>query len=232
MAARVVVVTGGGRGIGRAICERFARDGDLIVPISRTDADLAETKKVCEAAGGQCAPVNCDVSSHEAVDAAIGKILSAHHRIDVVVNNAGWTPLASLCELSPDDYRRLLAINVDAVFYMTQAVWPIMMRQGGGAIVNISSQSSVDPYPGLNVYGACKAWVNIFTKAMADEGRGRNIRVFSVAPGAVETGLLRSLFPDIPEDQTLAPESVAEVVFQSAAEGQSAASGTTLFLRK
>lgn len=232
MGNRVVVVTGGGRGIGRAICERFARSGDMVIPMARTEADLSDTKRACESAGGRCAPVKCDVTSRDAIVGALDGIQATHGRIDVLVNNAGWTPLAAIDEVSLDDYRRMIDINIDAVFHMTQVVWPIMTEQGGGAIVNISSQSSVDPYPGLNVYGACKAWVNVFTKAMADEGRSRNIRVFSIAPGAVETSLLRGLFPDIPGDQTLTPESVAEVVFGVADQSQSAASGTTLFLRR
>ena len=130
------------------------------------------------------------------------------------------------------DYERAVAVNVSAVFHATQAVWPIMQKQGGGTIVNVSSLASDDPFPGFAVYGACKAWVNLFTKATAAEGRPHNIRVYAVAPGAVETGMLRERFPDFPAEQSLAPEDVAGTIELLCDERGVHAAGSTLWLRK
>jgi NAD(P)-dependent dehydrogenase (short-subunit alcohol dehydrogenase family) len=103
-----------------------------------------------------------------------------------------------------------------------------MRAQGGGTIINLSSLASFDPFPGLSVYGACKAWVNLFTRGIANEGRPHNIRAFSVALGAVETRLLRGLFQDYPADKTLTPEEVADLVFTLTSPTFRHSSGQTL----
>jgi len=99
-------------------------------------------------------------------------------------------------------------------------------------IVNISSAASVDPFPGLVAYGGTKAWVNIWSKGLADEGRPLGIRVFAVAPGAVETKMLREAFPDFPADQTLDPMDVADMVFQLSLPECRYASGQTIMVQK
>ena len=119
-----------------------------------------------------------------------------------------------------------------AIFHTTRAVWPLMKAQGGGVIINMSSMAAVDPFPGFAVYGASKAWVNLFSQATASEGKPHGIRVFSVAPGAVETGLMRASFPDFPADKTLAPDEVAAVILSLCEPALAPCSGQTLFVRK
>jgi len=118
------------------------------------------------------------------------------------------------------------------VFFCTRSVWPVMRAGGGGTVVNLSSLASIDPFPGFAVYGGTKAWVNTFTKAAADEGRPHGIRVLAVAPGAVETRMLRHHFPDFPATETLAPDDVARLVEACCGPALAHSSGQTLFIRR
>lgn len=231
MGQRVVVVTGAGRGIGRAVCRRFARDGALIVAASRTVAELHETRAVVEQGGGHCDVRPTDVSASDDVTALIEGAAGRHGRIDVLVNCAGVAPKCEIEELDPALFDTLQAVNIHAVYQSCRSVWPIM-RRGGGVIINISSMASLDPFPGLAAYGAAKAWVNAWTRGMADEGRAYGIAVFSVAPGAVDTRMLRDAFPDFPVAQALQPSEVADVVHALAQPACRYASGQTVFVRK
>jgi 3-oxoacyl-[acyl-carrier protein] reductase len=228
----VVVVTGGGRGIGRAVCRRFAREGSQVVAASRTQADLEETCRLIVSDGGHCHVVPADIREPDEVHSLIGSTASRLGRVDVLVNCAGVAPLEKIEALEPDVFEAVLSVNVRAVYHACRAVWSIMREQGGGVIVNFSSMSSVDPFPGFAAYGAAKAWVNTWTKALAEEGRDAGIRVFAVAPGAVETGMLRDAFPDFPSDQTIQPEDVADVVFRLAQPDCRYVAGQTVFVKR
>ncbi len=129
-------------------------------------------------------------------------------------------------------FETIHAVNVKSVYMACREVWPIMQKQGGGVIVNISSVASVDPFPGFSAYGASKAWVNTWTKALAAEGQDAGIRVYAVAPAAVETRMLRSAFPDFPADQTLPPSDIADVVFAAAGPNGEYENGQTVFVSK
>jgi NAD(P)-dependent dehydrogenase (short-subunit alcohol dehydrogenase family) len=226
------VITGGSRGIGLAIAERMARAGFQIVISGRTEADLDAAVERIGAAGTECAAITADVG----IPAEAREVIRAAHerfgRIDVLVNNAGVAPLIPVAEMAPADFDQVTHVNINGIFHATQAVWPIMQAQGAGVIVNISSMAAADPFPGFAVYGASKAWVNTFTKALAGEGKAAGIRVFAVAPGAVETGLMRQRFPDFPPEQALAPDDVAQVVEALCDDRMHAAVGETIFVRK
>ena len=228
----VVVVTGGGRGIGRAICQRFAAAGAQVVAASRAVDELKETQRLIEQAGGNCHVDVTDVGLTDEVDSLIDDTMDRFGRIDVLVNNAGMGPLSNIEELSSSLFETLMAVNVNGVYCACRAVWPVMRKQGDGVIINISSVSATDPFPGLAAYGASKAWVNAWTNGLADEGRAVGIRVFSVAPGAVETRMLRDAFPDFPADQTLQPADVADVVFTLAQPTCRYVTGQTVVVKK
>lgn len=232
MSEFVVVVTGGGRGIGRAICRRFAEDGALVITAARTIAELDATRASIEEKGGRCHTEQVDVCQPDEVEALIEGAAHRHGRVDVLVNNAGLAPLCGIEELDPSLFETLQAVNVDAVYHGCRAVWPVMVEQGGGVIVSISSVASVDPFPGLAAYGAAKAWVNAWTRGLADEGRKVGIRVFAVAPGAVKTRMLQDAFPDFPPDQALDPSDVADVVHSLSQPACRYASGQTVFLKR
>ena len=232
MGHSVVVVTGGGRGIGRATCRRFAAQGAQVIAASRSEAELAETCGLIKGSGGRCHAQPTDVCQPDDIAALVESTVGRWGRIDVLVNCAGVAPASAIEELEPSLFETILAVNVTAVYHCCRAVWPVMRRQGGGVIVNISSVASVDPFPGFAAYGASKAWVNAWTRALADEGRPLGIRVFAAAPGAVETRMLRDPFPDFPAEQTLHADDVAEVVYTLAQPAWQYATGQTIFIKK
>lgn len=226
------VITGASRGIGLATALEFARRGWRIVAAARRSEDLTAAAEQIEAAGGLCSAVPTDVGRAAETQALIHTAQERCGRIDVLVNNAGVAPLCATAQLDPAEFDRVCAVNMAAIFHTTRAAWPLMQAQGGGTIINISSLASVDPFPGFAVYGASKAWVNLFTQATAAEGKPHNIRVFSVAPGAVETNLMRSTFPKLPPEKALAPEAVARVIISLCDPGMTPCSGQTIFVRK
>jgi 3-oxoacyl-[acyl-carrier protein] reductase len=232
MKDRVVVVTGGGRGIGRAICARFASAGAQVVAASRSRGDLDETVRIITEAGGRCHACRTDVADVEAIDGLIDETVERFGTVHTLVNNAGVAPCEGILDLEPEVFESMQAVNVNAVFHLTRRVWPLMAARRDGVIISISSAASLDPFPGLAAYGASKAWVNAWTRGLAEEGRSLGIGVFAVAPGGVETKMLRDAFPDYPADKTLSPEDVAEMVFTLAEPRSRFASGQTVFIRK
>jgi NAD(P)-dependent dehydrogenase (short-subunit alcohol dehydrogenase family) len=232
LATPVALVTGSGRGIGRAIALRLAREGLQVVASSRTAAELDETRRQIESCGGRCDVRPADMGDPDAVKALVEFSMSCHGRLDVLINCAGTAVLSGIEDLDPARFEQMMAVNVMGVYHSCRAAWPIMKAQKQGVIINISSAASVDPFPGLGAYGATKAWVNVWTRALADEGRPLGIRVFAVAPGAVETQMLRGAFPDFPGDQALGPEDVADVVCALAQADCRHASGQTVFVKK
>jgi len=232
MDQRVCVITGASRWIGLATALRFARAGYAVVAAARVAPDLLRAAEQIRALGAACEPVALDLgvptTARQLIDAAVARF----GRVDVLVNNAACGPLARIDELDPATFDQVTALNIAAVFRITQAVWPVLKRRQGGVIVNVSSVASVDPFPGFAVYGASKAWMNAFSQAVAAEGAPHGIRVFCVAPGAVETRMLRSAFPNFPSDQTLAAEEVASVIYSLCEPTWAHAAGQTIFVLK
>lgn len=232
MSSRTCVITGGSRGIGLATALCFARQGDNVVVAGRDQAALDDAIEQLSAAGAEALAVAGDVSEPAVGGRLIEQAIERFGRIDVLVNNAGRAPLAEIEDLDPVEFDQATALNIGAVFHLTRTAWPHLRRQGGGVIVNVSSRASVDPFPGFAVYGASKAWVNLFSQAMAAEGRPHGIRVYAIAPGAVETQLMRSRFPDLPADKALAPDAVAVAIESVTRDALAAATGQTIFLSR
>ncbi len=228
---KICLITGAGRGIGRQLAIRLTRSGATVLAVARTAADLDETVSLCGGHEGRCVRRVANVTSAEEVQAAIDAAIELDNRLDVVVNNAGVAPLKPIVDLEEDEYRQAMAVNCDGVYRVCRAAWP-HLEASQGVIVNISSRAAADPFPGFAVYGATKAWVNTFSQALASEGKESGVRVFSVAPGAVETPLLRSLFPDLPAEQTLDPDEVAAMVETLLDPACRYASGQTVYIQK
>ena len=232
MADRTCVITGASRGIGLATAMRFASRGCHIVAVARGETDLRQALEQLRATGAECEAVAADVGRRDGAKRAIDLTCERFGRVDLLVNNAGAAPLAPIDELLTEDFERAVATNIAGVFHMTQIAWPVLKSQEGGTIVNISSAASLDPFPGFAVYGACKAWVNIFTKATAAEGKPLGIRVFGVAPGGVETEMFRERFPDYPAEHVLKPDDVAGLIEAVCDPRMNYVSGETIFIRK
>jgi NAD(P)-dependent dehydrogenase (short-subunit alcohol dehydrogenase family) len=232
MARPVCIITGASRGIGRAIALRFAQEGYDLATTARDGRSLAPLVQKIQEAGGDCLPLSLDAAARGAAEQLVNDTVARFGRVDVLVNNAGVVRPALIPEALDADVDVMLDVFVRAVFAATRAVWPVMKRQGGGTIVNISSVSAADPFPTLGIYGACKAWVNLFTKATAAEGKADSIRAFAIAPGAVDTQMLREAAPSFPSEQALRPEDVAGAVWSVCRPEFVHCSGETIFVRK
>lgn len=228
-----VIVTGASRGIGLATAIAFASQRRQVVLNARDEGALTAAADKVGLAGGDCLPIVGDVGEPGNAERLIQAALDAYTHIDVVVNNAGAAPMAAVQEMSHEEFRTCISANIESTFYMTQSVWPHFQERGSGVIVNLSSMSAIDPFPGFSVYGACKAWVEKFTAAAATEGKPQGIRVYGIGPGAVETSMLRGIAPDFPADQTLAPEDIANTILSVAVDSQwQYSSGQTIYVRK
>jgi NAD(P)-dependent dehydrogenase (short-subunit alcohol dehydrogenase family) len=165
-----------------------------------------------------------DITEPAAAAAIIGATLDRFGRLDALVNVAGFASQTPIEQITADEWRATIDTNLSAVVMLTAAAWPALRASasggdserafGGGVIVNVSSMASIDPFPQFAMYAAAKAGVNLFTRCTASEGAEWGIRAVAVAPGAVETPMLRSMFDErvIPREKALAPEDVAKVI--------------------
>ncbi len=175
MKTKTVIVTGAGRGIGRATAVKLAELGTNIVAVARTKAQLDETKKSVESAGTQCLAIPADLTDVDQPSRTVEAALSRFNRIDALINNAGIAPLAPLTDTSLEMFDQTFAINNRAMFQLTQAVWPTMKNAGGGAIVNISSFASV-ARPGWSCRRRRGPWSGRRARGSGRAGPGRTCR--------------------------------------------------------
>ena len=178
--------------------------------------------------------VRADVTKVGDDQTVIDRAMSDFGRVDLIVNNAGIAPVLGIEQMSVEQWHSVIDTNLSAAFYFSKAVWPIFRRQQGGVIVNISSLAARDPFPGFAAYGSAKAGLNLFGLSLAREGATMGVRVYTIAPGAVETGLFRSLMTveQFPTERTLSPVDVAKVVAQCAAGDERFTSGEVIWMQK
>jgi NAD(P)-dependent dehydrogenase (short-subunit alcohol dehydrogenase family) len=178
--------------MGTGISARFAAEGAQVVVADVNEAGANDTVAQITGNGGQAIPSVFDLTDAEACQAAVGEVGSRFGRIDVLVNNAGINRRGPLLELSEDDWRATFAVNLDSMFHMCRAVLPMMIDQGGGAIVNTASQWGLHPAPGHIAYNTSKAAVAMFTQCLARDYASSGVRVNGIAPGEVRTPMLES----------------------------------------
>jgi 3-oxoacyl-[acyl-carrier protein] reductase len=198
LAGKTALVTGGGSGFGAGIVEAYAREGATVTIF---DLDGPAAERVAERTGARV--LVGDVTRSDDVEAAV-RTASDGGRLDIVVNNAGWTHRnRPLMEVTEADFDRIFEINVKAVFLMTRAVVPLMRGHGGGVILNIGSTAGIRPRPGLTWYNASKGAVNLVSRSLAVELAPDAIRVNCIAPVMGVTGLLEAFMglPDTPENR-------------------------------
>jgi NAD(P)-dependent dehydrogenase (short-subunit alcohol dehydrogenase family) len=188
----IAVVTGGGGGIGAAICARLASEGAHVV-VCDVNKGLAETVASDLRGRGLLAEARpADTTSREACVRLVEDVVAAHGGIDVLVNNAGINRRGALLDLTDDDWKTTLAVNVDAIFHLCRAALPHMITAGKGAIVNTASQWGLYPAPGHVAYNVSKAAVVAFTQNLARDYAPHNIRVNAVAPGEIHTPMVEA----------------------------------------
>jgi len=190
---KVAIVTGASKGIGKAVSIGYAREGASVVLASRSLDLLTAVEKEIRAAGGEATALSLDVRNPESVNAVVDKTVKKYGRLDILVNNAGVSMAHPSEDLSLEDWRNALETDLYGVFYGCQAAARIMIPQGGGCIINITSVYGIVAAPGRLAYCASKAGANMLTKVLAAEWAAKKIRVNAIAPGYTRTELVQGV---------------------------------------
>lgn len=218
---QTAIVTGGSRGIGRAVAVRLAKDGmNLVINYRGNSAAAEETERLCRELGAEVLLVQGDVSRAEDCEKLAAQAKEAFGRVDVLVNNAGITRDGLLARMTEEDFRAVLDVNLVGPWNMMKAVNRIMMKQRYGRIVNLSSVTGLMGNMGQTNYAAAKAGILGMTKSYAREVASRGITVNAVAPGFIDTDMTEAMpegakdkiVTEIPMGRTGKPEDVAEAV--------------------
>ena len=230
--APVAIITGAGGGIGRATAVELASKSYRLSLAGRTLTSLKETATT--AWSDHTLNIPTDVTRPEEVDNLVRLTLDRFGRIDAIVNNAGLAPVRSIREMSVDEWRAVIDTNLSAAFYLCRAAWPVFEKQRSGVVVNVSSAAARDPFPGFAAYGAAKAGLNLFGLAAAREGEAIGVRVHTIAPGATETTMFRSLpgTDQWPANKTLDPADVARIIGRCVTGDLRYTSGEVIYLHR
>ncbi len=207
---RTAVVTGGGGGIGTAICTRFAAEGAKVAVLDRAASAAETTASAIRAAGGTAIAIGCDITDRAGVDAAIARTTAELGPVDILVNNAGWDLFKPFTTTSPEDWEQLIAINLVGALHLHHAVLPSMAERQYGRIINIASDAARIGSSGEAVYAACKGGLVAFSKTIAREHARHQITVNVVCPGPTDTALLASV-----TDGAANPEKLREAFRRS-----------------
>lgn len=229
--APVTIITGAGTGIGRAAAIRLARSGHRLVLAGRRRPMLEESERIAREAGAPDVLVQpADLADPSNARVLIDATLQQFGRIDALVNNAGYVENIPIAETDEALLHRTLAVNTVGPSLLISRSWPAFVAQGGGRIVNVTSYATIDPFPGLYAYAQAKGAAMLQVKAVHNEGQDHGIRAFAVAPGAVETPMLRGLFDEnvVPRAMTLDPDTVAQVIAACVLGERDSESGETI----
>lgn len=204
---RVAIVTGAASGFGEGMARRFAEEGAKVVV---ADINAVGARRVADAIGPAAIPATVDVSRRTDIDAMVQTALDVFGRVDIMINNAGFTHRnGSMLDVDEETFDLIGAVNMKAIYFATLAVAPVMEKLGGGVIINTASTAGLRPRPGLTWYNASKGWAITATKSMAVELAPKNIRVNALCPVAGETGMLHLFMgEDTPEKRALFKSSI------------------------
>jgi len=239
---RSAIVTGGGRGIGRAITLALARQGCNVAILDLIEENAQSVKKEVEALGRRALALRVDLTQQSQVEQAVAKVLAEFGQIDILVNNAGWDKLEPFLESQPETWEKIIAINLKSVLYTAKAILPHMVSRGSGKVVSIGSDAGRGGSTGEAVYAATKGAIIAFSKSLAREMARYKINVNVVCPGLTETPLLQevrdtsekahkivdAITRAIPLGRVGAPEDIANAVAFLASPAADYITGQTL----
>ena len=219
---RVAIITGSGRGIGRAIAERFAREGAAVLLNSRTEKELQQTADAIQQAGGRAAYVVGNVAEASTVEKLVATARKQWGQVDILVNNAGiYGSVKPLTELTAQEWDRILAVNLRSAFLLTRAVLPGMIERRRGVILNISSISGKHAFPFSAAYAASKAGMDALTRTAAAEVGRQGVRVNALCPGPIAgTRMWDELGPALSEKMGISRQELEDVVLGSILQGR------------
>ncbi len=235
---KIALITGGGRGIGRAVAFAFAREGARVALVARTTNEVARVaEEISAACGVEAMPAPCDVSERESVERAFIQVKGRFGRVNILVNNAGVAESAPLIKTDDELWERHLAVNLSGTFYCTRAALPGMIEQGWGRVINIASIAGKTGAPYISAYAASKHGVLGLTRSVALEVAAKGITVNAICPGYVETDMTTRAVENItaktgkaadeiledikrmsPQNRLIKPEEVASVALLLASE--------------
>ncbi|MGB0636315.1 MAG: SDR family NAD(P)-dependent oxidoreductase [Gammaproteobacteria bacterium] len=238
------VVTGGTRGIGKAIALRMSADGYKTLLTYKSDESSAiETTQEIRNLGSECVCIKADLTRPESVDTVVQTALSTLGKIDVLVNNAAISSNENLiADTDPEDWKEMINVNLHSVFDITRKVIPIMRRRGGGNIVNLSSNITKRLAPTFGAYAVSKAGLEALTIILAKEEAPNGIRVNAIAPGPINTKMLQGLLDEMGPEKAKAflnmvpmkragePEEIASMVAMLVSDVSSYVTGQVIFV--
>jgi len=236
----IALITGASGGVGGAVATQLADRGYAVALLARSEDKLKQRAEALneQHGDGTAAAFPCDVSDLEKLDQAVGQVIEHFGRLDAVINAAGKALLKPLDRTDLADWQEVVTVNLNASFTTTRAAWKALIKagkaDGNPIVVNVSSMASKDPFPGFGAYASAKVGVNMLTLVTAREGEKRGIRSVCIAPGAIETDMLRGMFDEkaIPPDQALSPDEVAETIVQCITGQRDFQAGQTIFISK
>jgi 2-deoxy-D-gluconate 3-dehydrogenase len=237
---KVAIVTGGGRGIGRAIALGLAECGAKLVLTSRTQEELDKVVNEIKEKGGEATAAVTDLMVSEQIDALVETAVRTYEHVDILINNAARSFMRPLMELREDGWDKIFGVNCKAVFLLSRAVAKIMSDLGGGRIVNITTVGAVRGGAGMGVYHASKAALSMLTKCMAVEWAPLNINVNAVGPGLTKTAFSQPIWSNpeveqmmagrIPKGRLAEPEEVVGAVLFLCSEDSNYITGGTIYV--
>lgn len=209
---KIILVTGGARGLGEAICRELSAAGATVL-LADVRMDLANQVAVeLNRGGANVKPIELDVTQEAQIKTAIEQIQAQFGRLDVLINSAGIDKTISIEEMTVEDWDCIMAVNLRAPFILAKYALPIMRAQGSGYIINISSTAAKRAWPNASAYHASKWGLLGFSHALLTEAREANIKVTALIPGGMRTPFLLDRFPDLDQTRLQDPKNVAETI--------------------